>query len=327
MGDYDTTRTRLRAALRADDPWTELCALNTDRPSRLAEAAEELYRSDADRAAFGRYLTWLLRDLGDAGDEALLRLFAEPAFAADERQDLLRTAVGRGLRLPPGPLHAYAQQGPLSDGGDAGVGSPPAPELVDAMGLSGDQSFAPRLGALLADPAAPRGRAAVALGRLGAREWTVPIAERLSEVTGLEHAAFTVALELMGDSAAVPHLQRWLAESPRTAPCCPRNHQRHSTLQPSPDTRPPWRRGRGPPPWSSAGSTTGTWRPGTRSGGSSAWCLTATTGSPRTLPPACRPGCSGYPAWVRAQGRTAAWRDWRRRRQRTACGRDPDPSR
>lgn len=203
MGDHDTTRTRLRAALRADDPWTELCALNADRPSRLADAVEELYRSDTDRAAFGRYLTWLLGRLGDAGDATLVRLLAEPAFAADERQDLLRTAVGRGLRLPAGVLHAYAQR----------AGSPSAPELVDAMGLSADLAFAPRLGALLEDPAAPRGRAALALGRLGAREWTVPIAGRLSEVTGLDHTAFAVALELMDDGAAVPHLLRWLAET------------------------------------------------------------------------------------------------------------------
>ncbi|WP_055600685.1 hypothetical protein [Streptomyces aureus] len=212
MGDQDTVRVRLRAALCADDPWTALYVLNSDRPGGLAEAVEELYRSDADRAAFRPYLVRLLRGLGETGDEALLRLLAEPVFAADDRQDLLRAAVARELRLPADLLRTYGEQTRASGGSGARADGPPAPELVDAMGLSGDPSFAPGLGALLGIPAT-RGRAALALGRLGARDWTAPIAGRLSEVTGLEHTAFAVALELMGDAAAVPHLLRWLAES------------------------------------------------------------------------------------------------------------------
>ncbi|WP_030317648.1 hypothetical protein [Streptomyces flavochromogenes] len=214
MGEHDTVQVRLRAALRAHDPWTALYILNKDRPSGLAEAVEELYRSDTDRGAFRPHLAWFLRGLGGTGDEVLLRLFAEPAFVADDRQDLLKAAVARRLRLPAELLRAYAEgeQFPASGGSDARADGPPAPELVDAMGLSGDLSFAPRLAALLGLPAA-RGRAALALGRLGAREWTAPIAGRLSEVTGLEHTAFTVALELMGDPTAVPYLLRWLTES------------------------------------------------------------------------------------------------------------------
>ncbi|MFF0476388.1 hypothetical protein [Streptomyces sp. NPDC004284] len=211
MGDHDTVRVRLRAALCADDPWSALHALNTDRPGGLAEAVEELYRSDTDRAVFRPHLAWLLRALGGAGDEVLLRLFAEPALTADDRQDLLRAAVARGLRLPAELLRTYGEEAPASGGSDGRADGTPAPELVDAMGLSGDPSFAPSLGALLGDPAV-RGRAALALGRLGVREWTASIAGRLSGVTGLDHAAFTVALELMGDPTAVPYLLRWLAE-------------------------------------------------------------------------------------------------------------------
>ncbi|MFF8601362.1 hypothetical protein ACF065_22950 [Streptomyces sp. NPDC015232] len=194
MGDHDTTRTRLRAALRSSDPWTALSALHPgrpgpsapsvpadaserpERPEQWAAAVEELYRSDADRTAHGRHLTWFLERLGEAGAEVLARLVAEPAAGS---------------------------------GGDG----PLDPVLVNAMGLSGDPSFAPRLGALLDDPAAPRDRAALALGRLGARAWTVPIAERLPVESGPDHVAFAVALELMGDRAAVPHLLRRLAES------------------------------------------------------------------------------------------------------------------
>ncbi|MFI8392846.1 HEAT repeat domain-containing protein [Streptomyces sp. NPDC085540] len=226
MGDHDTVLVRLRAALCADDPWTALYALhspNTDRPGPLAEAVEELYRSDTEPKAFRPYLTWLLRSLGEPGDAVLLRLLAAPGLTVDDRQDLLRTAVVRGLRLPAELLRTYAQDAPESNGGNAA--NSPAPELVDAMGLSGDPSFAPLLGALLDDSAAPRGRAALALGRLGAREWTAPIGGRLSEVTGLDHTAFTVALELMGDPAAVPHLLRWLAETSEE-----RVHDVHHTL-------------------------------------------------------------------------------------------------
>ncbi|MEU6985701.1 hypothetical protein ABZ946_20075 [Streptomyces sp. NPDC046324] len=213
MGDHDTVRVRLRAALCADDPWTALYALHTDPSGAVAEAVEELYRSDADRAAFRPYLTWLLGGLGEPGDAVLLRLFAEPEMAADDRRAVLRAAVARGLRLPAELLRTHADSASESREGDARAGGSPAPEFVDAMGLSGDPSFAPRLGALLEDSTAPRGRAALALGRLGARRWTVPIARGLSEVTGLDRTAFTVALELMGDPAAVPHLLRWLAES------------------------------------------------------------------------------------------------------------------
>ncbi|MFJ5079587.1 hypothetical protein ACIP8Z_34040 [Streptomyces sp. NPDC088553] len=212
MGDHDTVRVRLRAALRAADPWTALYVLNTDRPDGLAEAVEDLYRSDADRGVFRPYLAWFLGGLGETGDEVLLRLFAEPVLTADDRQDLLKAAVARGLRLPAELLRLYAGEGLASGGSDARADGPPAPELVDAMGLSGDASFAPRLGALLEIPAV-RCRAALALGCLGARAWTAPIAGRLSEVTGLDHTAFAVALELMGDPAAVPYLLRRLVES------------------------------------------------------------------------------------------------------------------
>ncbi|MFE7094298.1 HEAT repeat domain-containing protein [Streptomyces erythrochromogenes] len=216
MGDHDTVRRRLSAALRADDPWTALYALhspNTDLAGPLARAVEELYRSETDTTAFRPHLTWLLQSLGEPGDAVLLRLLAAPGLTGDGRRDLLRAAVARGLRLPAELLRTCAQDAPAPSGSETATGGPPAPELVNAMGLSGDLSFAPLLGALLDDPAAPRGRVALALGRLGARAWTAPIAGRLSEVSGLDHTAFTVALELMGDPAAVPHLLRWLAES------------------------------------------------------------------------------------------------------------------
>lgn len=57
-----------------------------------------------------------------------------------------------------------------------------------------DPGRAAELGALLT-VAEGRGEAALALTRLRAREWTVPIARLLPELTGRDHAAFTIALE------------------------------------------------------------------------------------------------------------------------------------
>ncbi|MFB6628405.1 hypothetical protein ACFCWY_00760 [Streptomyces sp. NPDC056362] len=212
MPDHDTLQGQLRAALCAADPWTALYSLNTDRPAALAAAAEELYRSDPDRDAFRPYLASLLQDLGEAGDDVLVRLLADAASTPRDRQDLLWATVVRRLRLPAALLHSYAEQTPAPGGNETSGHSPLAPTLIDAMGLSGDPSFAPRLGALLDDPAVRR-RAALALGRLGAREWTAPIASRLSAVTGIEHTAFVVALELLDDPVAVPYLLRRLGES------------------------------------------------------------------------------------------------------------------
>ncbi|MFB6826260.1 hypothetical protein ACFCXA_32275 [Streptomyces virginiae] len=95
MGDHDTVRAHLRAALRADDPWTALYLLNTDRPGPLAGAVEELCRSDTEPTAFRPYLTWLLRSLGEPGDAVLLRLLAAPGLTADDRR--LRADMERAV--------------------------------------------------------------------------------------------------------------------------------------------------------------------------------------------------------------------------------------
>jgi hypothetical protein len=60
-----------------------------------------------------------------------------------------------------------------------------------------------RLSALLADPE-HRADAAIALARRGAREYSRPIALALPRLTGQDHAAFVVALEMMGDPSVVP---------------------------------------------------------------------------------------------------------------------------
>lgn len=184
-----TTQARLRAALGADDIWSALFLLAKEAPRDLPTAVEARYgqASEGER----RHLSWLLRSTGERGDPVLLRLLG--TSEGDGARDLLYTAVQRKLRLPAPELRRLART--------LGEAAP----LVDAMGLSGDLGFAPFLGDLL-DHKTLGGRAALALGRLGAREWTVPVARRLPGTTGLVHVAFTVALELLDDPAAIPHL-------------------------------------------------------------------------------------------------------------------------
>ncbi|MFC9622351.1 hypothetical protein ACFTXM_20970 [Streptomyces sp. NPDC056930] len=112
----------------------------------------------------------------------------------------MRTAVQRQLLLPAVELHWITKA----------LGA--VELLVDAMGLSHEPGFAPFLGALL-NHKTLGGRAALALGRPGARERTGPIARRLPGLTGLEHGAFIVVLELLDDPAAIPHLLRELEDT------------------------------------------------------------------------------------------------------------------
>ncbi|MFD0341846.1 hypothetical protein ACFVH0_24730 [Streptomyces sp. NPDC127117] len=190
-----TTRVRLDTVLAADDVWSALSALAEDAPADLpAEIAARHGRAAKDER---RHLTWLLGAVGEPAVPVFRRLLAESDD--DGAKELLGTMVQRGLRVPAAELHRLAERlGPVEP-------------LVDAMGLSADAGFAPYLGGLL-DHERLRGRAAVALGRLGAREWTVPVAQRLPGLTGLVRGFFVVALELLDDPAAIPHLLEELAD-------------------------------------------------------------------------------------------------------------------
>ncbi|MEL5958324.1 hypothetical protein AADR41_26780 [Streptomyces sp. CLV115] len=200
MAGTDTTHStgssasaRLDAVLAADNIWSALSALAEDAPDGLPDAIRARYGRAAQDER--RHLGRLLGALGEPAVPVFLRLLAESG--GDGARELLGTAVQRGLSIPAAELHRLAEA--------TGAVEP----LVDAMGLSGDAGFAPFLGGLLDDERLG-GRAALALGRLGAREWTVAVAERLPGLTGLRHGAFVVALELLDDPAATPHLLREL---------------------------------------------------------------------------------------------------------------------
>ncbi|WP_409185729.1 hypothetical protein F9C11_16415 [Amycolatopsis sp. VS8301801F10] len=163
-------------------------------PAALAARAGEQYPAANDEQR--RRLEYLLDLLGTDGDAVLLDLLARLRTAR-----LLAEVVRRGLPVPEPVLDQLVKE----------LGY--QPPVIDAAGLSGDRRRAKALGALLKDDDLC-GRAALALARLGAREWTVPIARRLSAFAGLKHVFLTVALEEMGDPAAVPVLLDWLANGP-----------------------------------------------------------------------------------------------------------------
>ncbi|MGW0516775.1 hypothetical protein [Crossiella sp. NPDC003009] len=189
------TRAVLDAALAAADPWRALSELDAAGLPDLIEVAEARYATA--EPAQRRQLSWLLRYLGEPAGPALLRLLDR--HSGDDAHDLLTTAVQLGLRVPAELLWRLES--------DLGSAEP----VLHAMGLSGDAGFADYLGQQLDTPG-KQGPAAIGLGRLGDRRWTVPIAERLRRVQGLTHTAFVVALELLGDPAAVPYLVRLLKE-------------------------------------------------------------------------------------------------------------------
>ncbi|GAA1032841.1 MULTISPECIES: hypothetical protein [Amycolatopsis] len=181
--------------LAADYPM--LAALAADPPSgpeTLAARAGELYPAANDDQR--RHLEYLLDLLGADGDPILLDLLIRLRTAS-----LLASVVHRGLPVPEPVLDQLIKE----------LGY--QPPVIDAAGLSGNRRRAKALGALLKDDNRC-GRAALALARLGAREWTVPIARRLFAVAGLKHIFLAVALEEMGDPAAVPVLLDWLANGP-----------------------------------------------------------------------------------------------------------------
>lgn len=190
----DDLTTRFDTALASADPWTALAELATEAPPGLADALAAHYEHAEDHGR--RHITWLLARLGADGDRVLLDLLAR--FRTD---DLLRTAVGRGLAIPAPVLDAL-----VAEYGETA-------EIVDAYGLSADPARVARLAHLLRhDQAELCGRAGLALARLGAREWAVPVAERVSEVDSRAQRWLMVALELFAEPDTAPILLRWLAE-------------------------------------------------------------------------------------------------------------------
>jgi hypothetical protein len=184
----DSPEVWLDGVLAAPDPW--MAAAAEPWPPDLVRVVEDRY----PRAGHRRFLVWLLGKSGEDGARALARLLetASGTGAVDLLATLART----------GPTHANpATVRRLLADPEAGR------VAADLAGMSGDHSFVPDLVPLL-DDRDRRCGAAIALGRLHAREHTARIAAELRRLTGLDRQAFVVALELMGDPTVVPTLLR-----------------------------------------------------------------------------------------------------------------------
>jgi len=184
----DSPEVWLDGVLAASDPW--LAAEAGPRPPGLVGVVEGRYRGTEQR----RLLVWLLGESGEDGARALARLLE--TAAGPGAVDLLATLA----RVGPTYANPTTVRRLLADP-DAGR------VAADLAGLSGDRSFVPDLVPLLEDRER-RGKAAIALGRLHAREHTSRIARQLRRLEGLDRQAFVIALELMGDPKAVPKLLR-----------------------------------------------------------------------------------------------------------------------
>ncbi|MDN3355646.1 hypothetical protein [Actinomadura sp. DC4] len=186
-------------AVSAQDPWTALERLAREPPDDLPELVRARYAVAAREER--RRLSWLLGRIG--AWTVLLGLL--PGTTGPDAMDLVRTLTGPDVRIPEDHLARL-----LTEAEEVRV-------AVDAAGFSAEESLAPLVARHLDTPGV-RGPAAIALGRLRATAYTGEIVARLPGLAGLEHGAFTVALELMGDPSAIPSLRALLARTPEPGP-------------------------------------------------------------------------------------------------------------
>jgi hypothetical protein len=154
-----------------------------------------------------KLLAWLLGRVRDQeADRVVLDLLA--GADGEEAVWLVRAAIDRRVVVPADVLVRL-----LADAAVRGA-------AIDAAGLatteSAKQTLVPLLRRYLDNPVV-RNRAALALGRMKATSCTGDIVARLPQLQGLEHDAFVVALELMGDPAAIGGLRDWLTRAPANA--------------------------------------------------------------------------------------------------------------
>jgi hypothetical protein len=192
----------VRRALSARDVWEALDDLADAPPPGLAVYIADHYRDFGPEQQ--RYLAWLLGILpvDEAGPVliALLRI-------AGTAEHLLGSANQIGVALPADVVLRLLED------------RKPRREAVAAAGLAlrepvpAHAELVRRLVGLLDDQELGR-EAAISLGRMKATEHTAAIADRLSTVSEGDHEFFVVALELMGDPAAVPALQQRIRRAP-----------------------------------------------------------------------------------------------------------------
>jgi hypothetical protein len=207
---------QLEELARADSKWTAIEAI---REQPAADLLAEARAHFATRPALRADLIALLQKLPGDAAEALLVEWLDDAFS-DHHTPLLRALAERGARVPDAILERILASA------SATLTTPPKRKksrraaeqarrdfevVLEAVGCLGDPRLAPIVARHL--DAYPH-TAALALGRLGARDHAATLLARLPHVPPKAQCAIVAALELLGDLAAAPGLLEWL----RTAP-------------------------------------------------------------------------------------------------------------
>jgi len=193
----------VQRAFSAKDVWDALDDLADAPPPGLAAYIAARYRDFVPEQQ--RYLAWLLGALPAAEAGPVLVALLRTARTAEY---LLGAANQARVALPADVVLRL-----LDD-------RKPHLEAVAAAGLAlrepapAHTQVVRRLVQLLDDDGGLGRAAAISLGRMRATGHTVAIADRLPTVSEVDHEFFVVALELMGDPAAIPALQARIGWAP-----------------------------------------------------------------------------------------------------------------
>jgi hypothetical protein len=195
----------VRRALSARDVWEALDDLADAPPPGLAAYIADHYRDFGPEQQ--RYFAGLLGILpAEEAGPVLVRLLRMAGTA----EYLLQSAIQIRVALPADVVVRLLED------------RKPHRAAVAAAGLAlrepvpAHAELVRRLVRLLDDKELG-GAAAISLGRMRATAHMTAIADRLSTVPEVDHEFFVVALELMGDAAAVPALQHRIRRAPARA--------------------------------------------------------------------------------------------------------------
>ncbi|MEM6273910.1 MAG: hypothetical protein AAF735_01610 [Myxococcota bacterium] len=198
----ETAREALSRLIDAADPWGVLHALGESEvePKPLVELAMQAWEHATHEQR--RRLVLLLERLdNEFADDTLVEWLSSEGFG--NALDVMRAINSRRLRVP---LEMVAS---LLGSGEPGL----MRQAIAAVGVSGHKELAGQIAAFL-DSEGLRMHAAIALGRLGAKDYTDELVSRLEAVSGCDYTGFVVALELMDDSSAIEGIRSALGSAP-----------------------------------------------------------------------------------------------------------------
>ncbi|WAS92803.1 HEAT repeat domain-containing protein [Nannocystis punicea] len=216
MSPVKTGAQQLEELARASSKWTTIEAIRERPAADLLAEARARFAARPDRRA---ELIELLQKLPGDAAEALLVEWLDDAFSA-HHATVLRALAERGSKVSDAILERLLASATATlttprkrklSKRAAEQASRDFEVVLEAVGCLGDPRLAPVVARHLdAHPYT----AALALGRLGARDHVTTLLARLPDVPAKAQCAIVAALELLGDPAAAPGLLEQL----RTAP-------------------------------------------------------------------------------------------------------------